>query len=90
MDFSGKYIFIRYNPDKFKDKYGKKTKNPYFETRVEVSEKAIERHILRIQVDDNSNLIEIHHLFYDEVYFFIIVLDSKKVANFFTSKLFFI
>ena len=38
MDFSGKYIFIRYNPDKFKDKYGK-TKNPYFETRVEVLEK---------------------------------------------------
>ena len=27
MDFSGKFIFIRYNPDKFIDKYGK-SKNP--------------------------------------------------------------
>jgi hypothetical protein len=56
MDFSGKYIFIRYNPDKFKDKYGK-AKNPYFETRVEVLEKAIERHILRIQADDGPEFI---------------------------------
>ena len=65
MDFSGKYIFIRYNPDKFKDKYGK-MKNPFFETRVEVLEKAIEKHILRIIAEDNDNLVEIHHLFYDE------------------------
>ena len=42
-------------------------KNPFFETRVEVLEKAIEKHILRIQADDNDTLIEIHHLFYDEV-----------------------
>ena len=28
MDFSGKYIFILYNPHKFKDKYNK-CKNPF-------------------------------------------------------------
>ena len=66
MDFSGKYIFIIYNPDKFKDKYGK-MKNPHFETRVDALEKAIEKHTLRIQADDNDNLVEVHHLFYDEV-----------------------
>ena len=40
MDFSGKYIFIRYNPDKFIDKY-KVSKNPYFDTRMEVLENMI-------------------------------------------------
>ena len=45
-------------------------KNPYFETRVEVLVNAIEKHSLRIQADDNDNLVEIHHLFFDEVYFY--------------------
>ena len=66
MDFSGKSIFIRYNPDKFKDKYGK-SKNPYFDTRMEVLEHVINKHILRIQAEDNENLLEIHHVFYDEI-----------------------
>jgi len=46
MDFSGKYIFIRYNPDKFIDKYGK-SKNPMFDTRMEVLEASINKHIMR-------------------------------------------
>ena len=29
MDFSGKFIFIRYNPDKYKDRYSK-CKNLFF------------------------------------------------------------
>jgi hypothetical protein len=45
MDFSGKSIFIRYNPDKLKDKYGK-SKNPYFESRMEVLENVINNLIL--------------------------------------------
>ena len=65
MDFSGKYIFIRYNPDKFIDKYGK-SKNPMFNTRMEVLEKAIDKHIQRIANYENQELVEIHHLFYDE------------------------
>ena len=65
MDFSGKYIFIRYNPDKFKDKYGK-SKNPMFDTRMEVLEASINKHIMRTLNDENIDLVEIHHLFYDE------------------------
>ena len=66
MDFSGKYIFIRYNPDKFKDKYGK-SKNPYLYKRMEVLENVINKHSLRIQADGNDDLVEIHHVFYDEI-----------------------
>ena len=65
MDFSGKYIFIRYNPDKFLDKYGK-TKNPMFDTRMEVLVKSLDKHTMRILNEENTELIEIHHLFYDE------------------------
>ena len=65
MDFSGKYIFIRDNPDKFIDKYGK-SKNPFFDTRMEVLENTIDKHTLRTQAESNEDLVEIHHLFYDE------------------------
>ena len=65
MDFSGKYIFIRYNPDKFVDKYNK-SKNPMFGTRMEVLENSINKHIKRIHNYENTDLVEIHHLFYDE------------------------
>jgi hypothetical protein len=65
MDFSGKYIFIRYNPDKFIDKYNK-SKNPFFEKRMDVLEHAINKNIERINNYENTELIEIHHLFYDE------------------------
>ena len=65
MDFSGKYIFIRYNPDKFIDKYGK-SKNPMFDTRMEVLETTINKHIMRILNEENTDLVEIHHFFYDE------------------------
>ena len=65
MDFSGKFIFIRYNPDKFIDKYGK-SKNPMFETRMEVLEKTIHKHIDRIENNENQDVMEIYHLFYDE------------------------
>ena len=66
MDFSGKSIFIRYNPDKFKEKLGK-SKNPYFNSRMQVLESVIRKHILRIQAEDNDSLLEIHHVFYDEI-----------------------
>ena len=65
MDFSGKYIVIRYNPDKYIDKLGK-SKNPMFETRMEILEKSINKHIKRIENGENHDLVEIHHLLYDE------------------------
>ena len=66
MDFAGKYIFIRYNPDKFKDKYGQ-MKNPLFEARMKVLENVIDKHIERIHKDENIHFLEIHHVFYDEL-----------------------
>ena len=65
MDFSGKYIFIRYNPDKFIDKYNK-CKNPFFDNRMEVLSMLIDKHCQRIKNEENDDLVEIHHLFYDE------------------------
>ena len=65
MDFSGKFMFIRYNPDKFIGKCGK-SKNPMFETRMEVLEKTINKHIDRIKNNENKELMGIYHLFYDE------------------------
>ena len=66
MDFSGKYIFIRYNPDKFKDKHNK-SKNPLFDTRMEELKKKIDKHIERINNNENTELVEIHHLFYNDI-----------------------
>lgn len=66
MDFSGKYVFIRYNPDKFKDKYDV-SKNPFFEMRMQVLENVINKHIQRIESDENQDVVEIHHVFYDEI-----------------------
>ena len=34
---------------------------------MEVLENVINKHILRIQADDNDDVIEIHHVFYDEI-----------------------
>jgi hypothetical protein len=47
---------FRYNPDKFKDKYGK-MKNPFFDTRMEVLENVINKHMLRIIAEDNEDFI---------------------------------
>ena len=37
-----------------------------FETRMEVLEKTINKHIDRIKNNENKELMEIYHLFYDE------------------------
>ena len=43
MDFSGKYIFIRYNTDKFIGKY-KKSKKPFFDNRIDALSMFIDKH----------------------------------------------
>ena len=58
------WIFL-VNTDKFIDKYGK-SKNPLFDTRMEVLETTMNKHIMRILNEENTDLVEIHHLFYDE------------------------
>ena len=37
-----------------------------FETRMEILEKSINKHIKRIEKDENHDLVEIHHLLSDE------------------------
>jgi len=63
MIYSGKWIFIRFNPDKYKDKNGK-SKNPMLSTRLPILQKEIEKQIKRIENDENKEL-EIIHLYYD-------------------------
>jgi uncharacterized protein YqkB len=64
MDFSGKYVFIRYNPDKYK--VDGEYKNPSFEKRMEKLVKCIDKHMNRIKNNKNKELIEIRHLFYSK------------------------
>ncbi len=79
LDFSGKYIFIRYNPDSYKDEKGNERK-PRFETRMKVLEKEIERHTNRIKKGEqlrcngelrpqNKDLLEIYYLYYNSQLF---------------------
>jgi hypothetical protein len=64
MAYSGKWIFIRFNPDKFIDKHGKSI-NPTIATRLEHLKTQIERQISRIDSEDNDDILEIWHMFYD-------------------------
>ena len=65
MDFSGKYIFIRYNPDPYKDADGKQG-NPKFDTRLALLEQLINMLTRRINNELNTELVEIHHICYDK------------------------
>jgi hypothetical protein len=65
MVYSGKWIFIRFNPDKYKDKSGR-NKNPSISTRLTVLKKEIKKQIERIQNEENKDLVEIIKLYYDE------------------------
>ena len=65
MDFSGKYIFIRYNPDPYKDADNEQ-RNPKFDTRMALLEQLINMLTRRINNELNTELVEIHHLCYDK------------------------
>lgn len=64
MAFSGKWIYIRFNPDKYVAKNGK-NKNPMISTRLPVLLDEIKKQMWRIQTEQNSELIERIYLFYD-------------------------
>ena len=64
MDFSGKYIFIRYNPDSYKVKGVEQ--NPSFDYRMNELGITMDEMIDRIKKGENKQLVEIYHLFYDE------------------------
>ena len=65
MLHGGKFIFIRFNPDKFKNKEGKSS-NPMLYTRLPILKDEIEKQIKRIENDENKELLEIEKLYYDE------------------------
>jgi hypothetical protein len=65
MLHGGKFIYIRFNPDKFKDKNGQSV-NPMLYTRLPVLKEEIEKQIKRIENDENSELLEIIKLYYNE------------------------
>lgn len=63
MHHSGKWVFIRFNPDSYK-KNGVKY-NPRMEVRLEKLKEVLDTQIKRIQEEANEQLIEIHTLYYD-------------------------
>ena len=65
MLHGGKFIFIRFNPDKFKNKDGKNV-NPMVYTRLPVLKEEINKQIKRIENNENNELLEIIKLYYDE------------------------
>lgn len=64
MAFSGKWIYIRFNPDGFKNNCNI-SKNPNMEKRLEILKKEIEKQIKKIENDENTELVERVYLFYD-------------------------
>jgi hypothetical protein len=63
MNFSGKWIFIRFNPNKYKK--GDAVLNPRMEVRTPVLLKEIHKHLERIKNEENIDLIEIHKLYFN-------------------------
>ena len=64
MIHGGKFIFIRFNPDKFTNYKGVKM-NPILYLRLSKLKNEIEKQIERIINDENEDLIEIIYLYYD-------------------------
>lgn len=65
MAYSGKWIYIRFNPDKFLNSHGR-SKNPTIASRLPILEAEINKQINRIQNNENKELVEIIYLFYDK------------------------
>jgi hypothetical protein len=65
MLHGGKFIYIRFNPDKFKNKNGKSV-NPMLYTRLPILKEEIEKQIKRIENEANFELLEIVKLYYNE------------------------
>jgi DNA-binding GntR family transcriptional regulator len=68
MDFSGRYVFLRVNPDAYRMS-GRKV-NPSFETRLACVIEKLNELIDAIAQSDGMMatdvLVEVHHMFYDK------------------------
>ena len=63
--FSGKWIYIRFNPDQYKALNGK-YKNPTISNRLPILGKEINKQIEQINNEENEELLERIYLYYDE------------------------
>ena len=64
MAYSGKWIYIRFNPDKFKK--NNKNVNPTLSRRLPVLKDEIEKQFRRIENNENKELIERIYLYFDK------------------------
>jgi len=64
MAYSGKWIYIRFNPDVFTNNEGDRI-NPSITDRFNTLEKEINKQIKRIEKEKNKELLEIIYLYYD-------------------------
>jgi hypothetical protein len=64
VNFTCKYIVIRFNPDSYVNKKGVKT-NPYISARLEELKKEMDKQLKRIDNNENDELLEVVHLYYD-------------------------
>jgi len=64
VNFTCKYIIIRFNPDSYVNKKGVKS-NPYISARLEELKKEMDKQIKRIENNENADLLEVVHLYYD-------------------------
>ena len=64
MVHSGKWVYIRFNPDKYTDT-NRKRKNPTIATRLTRLKQEINKQIKRIENEENTELVERIYLYYD-------------------------
>ena len=64
MAYSGKWIYIRFNPDKYKK--NNKNLNPSISKRLPILKKEIEKQFRRIENEENEELVERIYLYFDE------------------------
>jgi hypothetical protein len=64
MIHSGKWIYIRFNPDTYM--YKREKRNTHMKIRLQKLKREIEKQISRIKNDENEELVEIIYLYYDE------------------------
>ena len=64
MAFSGKWVYIRFNPDRYKTINGA-IRNPSITNRLNILKAEIDKQIKRIENEENTELVERIYLFYD-------------------------
>ena len=64
MAHSGKWIYIRFNPDKYVNAQGV-CRNPMIATRLEALKKEIEKQLERVAQEENTELVERVYMYYD-------------------------